>query len=614
MLPPVDVAVRDPARLAALRKLALLDSTTEPAFDRLTRLAIKLLHVPTALVTLVDQDRQFFKSCTGLREPWGSKRETPISLSFCQYAVFQREPFIVENAHEHPLVHDNPAINELGVVAYAGIPLVTSDGYPIGSFCVIDRVPRTWSDDEIALLRDLTSMVMTEIELRSEIAERIRMEHEREQLLAAEQMTRVAAEKAQHRLSFLAEASQALASSLSYETTLTDLVEMAVPALIDRAEIYIVGEHGQLDPVAVAGVEQLGGKLLPAALRARPFDTAWTDHPLLQVLRTKTLAFVPEVSEEYWKTIIQNPDDLTLACGSGVRSLIAVPIQTREHVLGLMVIITMTTGRTLGSEDVELVEDIGRRIAIAVDNARLYNQDLSAIRVRDDMFAIVSHDLRQPVTVIQLYAKIAEQSMNQADHSDDLTKEAVVQIDIAVQKMSKMIEELMDVAALQVDQPLDLERQWTDLVGLARRVVGAYQYSTRAHTLRLVTDEPQIIGFIDENRIDRTIANLVDNAIKYSPTGGGILVQITHEQDEHDTWATLEVQDQGLGIPAQDLPQIFTRFYRASNIPKRINGNGIGLASAQQIVEQHGGTIAVTSCEGEGTTFTVRLPLMRQQP
>jgi signal transduction histidine kinase len=230
------------------------------------------------------------------------------------------------------------------------------------------------------------------------------------------------------------------------------------------------------------------------------------------------------------------------------------------------------------------------------------------------MFAIVSHDLRQPVTVIQLYAKIAEQSMNQADHSDDLTKEAVVQIDIAVQKMSKMIEELMDVAALQVDQPLDLERQWTDLVGLARRVVGAYQYSTRAHTLRLVTDEPQIIGFIDENRIDRTIANLVDNAIKYSPTGGGILVQITHEQDEHDTWATLEVQDQGLGIPAQDLPQIFTRFYRASNIPKRINGNGIGLASAQQIVEQHGGTIAVTSCEGEGTTFTVRLPLMRQQP
>ena len=161
-----DAAV-ERARLAALHATALLDSPAEEAFDRLTRLATRLLHVPVALVSLVDADRQFFKSCIGLPEPWMSARETPLSHSFCQHAVQLGEPLLIEDAREHPLVRDNLAIPDLGVVAYAGIPLTTADGLVLGSFCVIDGIPRAWTPEQVATLRDLAGAAITEIELRS---------------------------------------------------------------------------------------------------------------------------------------------------------------------------------------------------------------------------------------------------------------------------------------------------------------------------------------------------------------------------------------------------------------------------------------------------------------
>ena len=154
-------------RLAALHATALLDSPAEAAFDRLTRLAARLLRAPVALVTLVDADRQFFKSCVGLPEPWASARETPLSHSFCQHAVTLREPLVIEDARTHPLVRDNLAIRDIGVVSYAGIPLATADALVLGSFCVIDNVPRRWTPDELATLTDLAASAVTEIELRA---------------------------------------------------------------------------------------------------------------------------------------------------------------------------------------------------------------------------------------------------------------------------------------------------------------------------------------------------------------------------------------------------------------------------------------------------------------
>jgi PAS domain S-box-containing protein len=168
--------IRSSERLAALHRLALLDTPAEPGFDRLTRLASRLLHAPVALVSLVDADRQFFKSSVGLAEPLASARETPLSHSFCQYAVTSGQPLIINDARTHPLVHDNPAISELGAVAYAGIPLILPDGSAIGTLCAIDNVPREWTEEEIATVHDLAASVITEIALRDDVAERKRSE------------------------------------------------------------------------------------------------------------------------------------------------------------------------------------------------------------------------------------------------------------------------------------------------------------------------------------------------------------------------------------------------------------------------------------------------------
>src|SRR4051812_44125767 len=136
-------AVRDPARLEALRRTGLLDSEPSPGFDRLTRLASRVLNAPVALVSLVDEDRQFFKSCLGVPEPWASARETPLTHSFCQHALTSREPLIVDDAREHEVLRHNLAIRDMGVIAYAGVRLVDADEQPLGTLCVIDSRPRT---------------------------------------------------------------------------------------------------------------------------------------------------------------------------------------------------------------------------------------------------------------------------------------------------------------------------------------------------------------------------------------------------------------------------------------------------------------------------------------
>jgi hypothetical protein len=163
--PPPDPVVGNVSRLKALRDTRLLDSAAEEAFDRLARLASRLLNAPVALISLVDDERQFFKSCIGLAEPWNSARETPLSHSFCRHALDSPEPLVIEDARTHPLVRDNPAIRDVDVVAYAGVPLVTQSGHALGTLCVIDHQPRSWTADQIETLKTLTAAAVSEIEL-----------------------------------------------------------------------------------------------------------------------------------------------------------------------------------------------------------------------------------------------------------------------------------------------------------------------------------------------------------------------------------------------------------------------------------------------------------------
>ena len=167
MAPEIPAPVLDRDRLAELRRSGILDSPPEESFDRMTRLAASLVGAPVALASFVDSDRQFFKSRHGdIAEPWASARQTPLTHSFCQHVVGTGAPFVVTDARAHPLVKDNLAIKDLGVIAYAGVPIHSPAGAVLGSFCVVDVEPRTWTERELGILTDLGEGVDTEIALR----------------------------------------------------------------------------------------------------------------------------------------------------------------------------------------------------------------------------------------------------------------------------------------------------------------------------------------------------------------------------------------------------------------------------------------------------------------
>lgn len=155
------------ARLAALDRSRLLDSETDERFDRITRLVALALNVPVTLISLVDKDRQFFKSAVGLPEPWASCRQTPLSHSFCQYVVARSEVLRIEDARSDPLVADNGAVRDLNVVAYLGVPLRAPDGHVLGSLCAINGVPRRWSDRDENMMRQFAAIVEEQIALAS---------------------------------------------------------------------------------------------------------------------------------------------------------------------------------------------------------------------------------------------------------------------------------------------------------------------------------------------------------------------------------------------------------------------------------------------------------------
>ena len=148
-------AIAHPQRVAALQETGLLDSAPDKSFDRLTRMASRLLGVSTALVSLVDKDRQFFKSQVGLAEPWAGARQTRLSHSFCQWVVSSKEEVVVEDAHQVPALRGNLAVKDMGVIAYAGVPISGRGGHMIGSFCAIESKPRAWSPTDLETLRDL---------------------------------------------------------------------------------------------------------------------------------------------------------------------------------------------------------------------------------------------------------------------------------------------------------------------------------------------------------------------------------------------------------------------------------------------------------------------------
>jgi PAS domain S-box-containing protein len=293
-----------------------------------------------------------------------------------------------------------------------------------------------------------------------------------------------------------------------------------------------------------------------------------------------------------------------------LRSYLAAPVVSRSgDVLGGLFFGHERAGM-FGEREVRLVAGICAQAAIAVDNARLFRSAQEALRIRDEFFSSLSHELRTPLTSIRGFSQLLSRRVSRLSpqQAERLT-EGLASIDGIAVKMTALVDELLDLARLQAGRTLDLNREPCDLLAICRRIIGEQEVASDRHQITLGAGDDRIIGFWDPDRIERVVANLISNAIKYSPEGGQITLTVSRDHtDNANGQVVLEVRDEGIGVPAVDLPRVFERFHRGANVG-RIWGTGTGLAVVRQIVERHGGAVDLASTEGAGTTVTVRLPL-----
>ncbi len=413
--------------------------------------------------------------------------------------------------------------------------------------------------------------------------------------------------RAEDALRFLDDAGTLLASSLDYETTLARVARLAVPALADWCAVDMVGEDELVYRLAVAATDPAKEDLAWELRRRYPVNPNWA-LGVSRVIRTGEPELVTHVTEEHLALMAIDGEHLPMLRALDMQSYLRVPLRARGQTLGVISLVSTDPSRRYTSADTSFVSGLARRAAVAIDNARLYQQSRAALAAQEGFFASISHDLRTPLTSITAFAQLLHRRASRSATVDPRTIEALSAIEVAAARMEDLITGLLDLSRIQSSMPLELECEPTDLVSLARRGVEEHGRITRLHELRLEIERPELIGPWDPARIDRVVTNLLSNAVKYSPAGGTITVTVAHEAEPPPGHAVLRVRDEGLGVPAADLPHIFDRFHRGANVG-RIAGAGVGLAGARQIVEQHGGTISIESEEGAGTTVTVRLPL-----
>jgi PAS domain S-box-containing protein len=441
-----------------------------------------------------------------------------------------------------------------------------------------------------------------------DLTERRHAEEERVKLIR-EQTARAAAEASERRSTFLAEAGVALTSSLDVGETLSKLVHLAVPTLADWCVIDVLDEHGRPRRLAVG--------------HARPEDEGLAEQvkgfapslegrsPEARLLRPGESALLVADARERLSDLAEDERHRALLERLGLRSMMVVPIVSRERTLGVMSLLSTTSGRVFARDDLDLAEELGRRAALAVDNARLYraSQDAragaeKANRAKDEFLATLSHELRTPLTPILGWTVM----LRSGTLDPAAIQRGLEVIERNVRAQTQLIGDLLDVSRI-ITGKLRLEVSPIAVVPVVEAGVEAVRSSAEAKQItlgmELPSEMPTIVG--DPDRLQQVVWNLVSNAVKFTPQGGRIDVRLRQD----GSFLSLSVTDNGKGIEPEFIPHVFERFRQADSTSTRSHGGlGLGLAIVRHLVELHGGTVhAESGGIGQGSTFTVRLPL-----
>jgi predicted ATPase/signal transduction histidine kinase len=425
-------------------------------------------------------------------------------------------------------------------------------------------------------------------------------------LLAKEKAGRAAAEASEHRKAFLAEAGVLFSGSLDYGWILRQVGELCVRDFADWCVIdrvvdgqmkRLVGVHR--DPTKQALLEELQQRYPP-----RP----GSPHPASRVMTSGQPTLLPDATEAELRARCEDEHHFRLISALGTLTALCVPLIARGQTIGALTLGCAQPGRHYDNADLALAQELAGRAALAMDNARLHQEAVEALNLRNEFLSVASHELYTPLASLIL---VLETMAPTVTEPGSLTAEALSRSATLAkrqgERLARLIGELLDVTRSS-SGPLPLQLGEVDLTVLTRDVLDRFAPDlTRARCAASFESTGPIVGRWDRSRLDQVIANLLSNAIKFGQ-GRPLEVSLARE----DGMARLRVRDHGIGIAASEQGKIFERFRRGVS-PAHYGGLGLGLYICRGLVEAHGGKISVESAPGAGAAFTVELPCIPER-
>jgi signal transduction histidine kinase/DNA-binding NarL/FixJ family response regulator len=429
-----------------------------------------------------------------------------------------------------------------------------------------------------------------------EVGLRIRNLLETRLLYLGQQAARARAEGGERRARFLAEASRILAGSFDHHTALATLARATVPALADYCVIDLQEPDGTLVRVGAAHRDPARETLLRSAtgLWAGAIPRG---HSLLRAMTEGQFVLVSDLTPEMLQAPEMEPEEQAALEALAPRSLVSAPVVISGQVVGALSLAASDSGRSFDSDDLALAEELARRAALAMENAQLFRGAQEAMRARDEVLAVVAHDLRNPIGTIRMATELLLEA------AEAPARRHLEIVHRSAERMNTLIQDLLEVTRIETGK-LRLTLRDERVAPLVEEALAMLRPLAAARSIVLEKEVAAELppARMDSARVLQVISNLVGNAIKFTPERGRIVLRCEAGEGE----VRFAVADSGPGISPEQLPHVFGRFWQASGADQR--GIGLGLSIARGIVEGHGGRIWVESAPGEGATFHFTLP------
>lgn len=356
-----------------------------------------------------------------------------------------------------------------------------------------------------------------------------------------------------------------------------------MPTVADWYVVDVVERDGSVSRVAAAHADPARGPAIAELQRRYRPQHDWQDHPVAAVLRGGRPVVLADVDEAALRRVARDPTHLQLLCELGAACLMVVPLRARGRILGTITLATAEPGRRYDEADLKLAESLAGRAAVAVDNARLHTETERAVRVRDEFLASASHELRTPIGHVKGFVS----SLRQADveWDEETRQDFLAEIERETDRLAKLIGDLLDMTRLESGGLDHLDRAPVRLLDVVQGGLDRVRGLVRGHLVEtdVPADLPPVLG--EASHLERVVANLVENAAKCSPPGTTIRLAATAGART----AELRVEDEGPGIPPEQLERVFEKFYRVRPAGASAPGTGLGLSICRRIVEAHGG-------------------------